>query len=217
MFMVSQNQKGCCWSLGLQLISPWFAGPLFRGNSHSRGRLLLHCYGHKSPFSQGRRSTSPRTRCCTLRRLWCWSWWMPLTSIQWYPPNHNIFLSTTIQHYPQLSRTICNNPLIQYHIIHNYSLLSRTIHTFPILFTTFQKYLQLSSTIPLSSFIHNYPVLLQRYSPPPGVKKTRRLPKRDVLLPSDLNYIHFTSDRFLSFILIFRDPQSFVHIAGTRQ
>ena len=116
----------------------------------------------------------------------------------------NILLSI-ISFYPLLSsiihnKTIYNNPLIQYHIIHNCSLLSRTIHTFPILFTTFQKYPQLSSAIPLSSFIHNYPVLLHRYSPPPGVKKTRRLPKRDVLLPTDLNYIHFTSDRFLLFI-----------------
>ena len=111
-----------------------------------------------------------------------------LSIISFYPllssTIHNYLeLPTTVHYCPQLS----NNPLIQYHIIHNYSLLSRTIHTFPILFTTFQKYLQLSSTIPISSFIHNYPVILHRYSPPPGVKETRRLPKRDVLLPSDLN------------------------------
>ena len=118
----------------------------------------------------------------------------------------NILLSI-ISFYPLLSsiihnKTIYNNPLIQYHIIRKYSLLSRNIHTFPNSYPihNFPEISTKSSTIPLSSFIHNYPVVLHRYSPPPGVKKTRRLPKRDVLLPSDLNYIHFTSDRFLLFI-----------------
>ena len=191
MFMVSQ--KGCYWSLGLQLIS----------SSHLLcPNLMIVLYGDETHIVvEGFCLTAvvaglPSLRGGTVQ--------VPEHAVVQEGYNvdsdechllqsSNILLSI-ISFYPLLSsiihnKTIYNNPLIQYHIIRKYSLLSRNIHTFPNSYPihNFPEISTKSSTIPLSSFIHNYPVLLHRYSPPPGVKKTRRLPKRDVLLPSDLN------------------------------
>ena len=149
------SEKGCYWSLELQLISSSFALSQSDDIPGDETHIVVEGFCFTAvvtslPSLRGGAVQVPehavvqegydvdRDECHSLQ-----SSNILLSKISFYP-----LLYSTIHNYLELSTTIHNYPIIQYiiqyHIILNYSLLSRTIHTtiqyYPVLSSTIQYY-----------------------------------------------------------------------------